>query len=257
MGGGTRAGEEPVVTPPEMAALVASGFVAGVVNIVAGGGSFLTLPVLLWAGLAPAAANGTNRIAVVLQNVAGAAAFARRGLVPGAWVLWAAVPAMVTAPLGVWLALQIPPDAFKRLLATLMAAIAFAAFLYSPKLDSLDVPSAPKKHLVWSFALIGVYTGFLQAGVGFMMLAILQWRKLNLVHGNAVKICSILGATVVSLVMFASLGHVEWAPGLLLAAGTIAGGHAGVRVVAAAGHRRLRAAVMAAMLAFAALLWAG
>jgi uncharacterized membrane protein YfcA len=235
--------------------LFVGGFAAGVLNIVAGGGSFLTLPILLWTGLPPTVANGTNRIAVALQNISATIAFARRGLIPYRWVMWATLPAMLTAPFGVWLAFQVPPDDFRRLLATLMILITLGTMLFTPKLLDLSVPEPPKWKLAGIFALLGIYTGFLQAGVGFMILGSLQHMKLNLVHGNAVKVCSILGATVVSLVAFAIAGDIAWGAGACLAGGTILGGQLGVRVAAAAGHGRLRIIVLLATIVFALLLW--
>ena len=241
----------------EIALLLVSGFVAGILNIVAGGGSFLTLPGLLFLGLPPTVANGTNRIAVALQNVSATVAFARRGLIPYAWVASATLPAMATAPLGVWLAYQIPDADFRRLLAILMVLITAGSFYFSGRLPDLSVPPAPRVRLVLTFAALGIYTGFLQAGVGFIILGSLQHMKLNLVHGNAVKVCSILGATLVSLLGFSLGGEIAWTAGAFLAVGTILGGQIGVRVAAAAGHHRLRIIVLCATVIFAAVLWFG
>ena len=90
-----------------------------------------------------------------------------------------------------------------------------------------------------------------------MILGSLQHMKLNLVHGNVVKVCSILGATVVSLVGFTFGGEIAWMAGAFLAIGTILGGQVGVRVAAAAGHHRLRIIVLCATVIFALILWFG
>ena len=82
------------------------GSVAGVLNVVAGGGSFLTLPVMIFLGLPPTLANGTNRVGVVLQNVGAVWSFRRHGLIDWSYLLWAALPASVGAILGSWVALR-------------------------------------------------------------------------------------------------------------------------------------------------------
>ena len=99
------------------------GSVAGVLNVVAGGGSFLTLPALIFLGLPPTLANGTNRVGVVLQNAGAVWSFRRHGMIDWSYLLWAALPAMVGAILGSWVALWVGDELFQRILAFLMIAV--------------------------------------------------------------------------------------------------------------------------------------
>jgi len=92
------------------------GSVAGVLNVVAGGGSFLTLPVLIFLGLPPTVANGTNRVAVALQNVGAVWSFRRHGMIDWGSLLWAAVPATFGAILGTWAALWVGDELFQKIL---------------------------------------------------------------------------------------------------------------------------------------------
>jgi uncharacterized protein len=109
--------------------------------------------------------------------------------------------------------------------------------------------------LVAVFFVIGFYGGFVQAGVGFLVLAATTWAGLDLVRGNAVKVLAILVFTVVSLAIFVAQGEVRWVAGLVLGAGSVAGGQLGVRLTVLKGHRWVKAVVTAAVIVFAVLLW--
>ncbi|MDW7712386.1 MAG: TSUP family transporter, partial [Deferrisomatales bacterium] len=103
--------------------LFGAGLVAGTINVVAGGGSFLTLPVLIFVGLPPTIANATNRVGVLLQNVGAVWGFHRHGVLDWRSVAWAAFPAALGSLLGTWAALRVGDEAFQRILAFLMIAV--------------------------------------------------------------------------------------------------------------------------------------
>ena len=103
------------------------GLVAGTLNVIAGGGSFLTLPFLIFLGLPPTVANGTNRIAILVQNVGAVWGFHRHGLVEWRLLPVAAVPALLGALGGTWAAIAIGDRAFQRVLAALMVEIGRAS----------------------------------------------------------------------------------------------------------------------------------
>ena len=247
--------------------LAAAGLVAGVINTVAGGGSFLTLPLLIFYGLPAGVANGTNRIGVLLQCAAAAWSFDREQVLErGSWQ-WAAVPSMLGAVGGTLLALWIDDSSFTRILAFLMVAITLLSF-WSPREEKNAGETAPEASargsvqaarggwlLAASFFLVGVYGGFVQAGVGFLILAATTFAGLDLVRGNAVKVLSVLCFTALSLAMFAAQGRVSWGLGLALGVGQLAGGVLGARLTVKKGHRWLRGVVTAAVLFFAVLLW--
>jgi hypothetical protein len=105
------------------------------------------------------------------------------------------------------------------------------------------------------FALAGVYAGFIQAGVGFFILALTTVAGLDLIRGNAVKLLVILGTTILSLALFTWAGKVEWIPGLALAVGSLAGSLLGVRLAVLKGHAWVRGVVTIAIVVFAIKLW--
>jgi uncharacterized membrane protein YfcA len=242
--------------------LLVAGAIAGVLNVIAGGGSFLTLPILMFLGLPPSVANGTNRVGILLQNVAAVGTFQREGVLDWRSVLWAALPSIPGAALGVWLALVVSDQAFKRILALLMVSLSlWTLWSKSTKAAAGDgsdpqTPSTPRLLAVGAaFFLIGIYGGFVQAGVGFLILAATTAAGLDLVRGNAVKVLTVLCFTALSLALFALNGRVDWLMGLALAAGTSLGGVAGARLTVLKGHRWVRGVVSVTMIFFALKLW--
>ena len=238
--------------------LAAAGFVASVVNTLAGGGSFLTLPLLIFLGLPAAEANGTNRLGVVAQNVAAVWGFDRKGVMDWRLALRASVPAAAASALGAWLALEVGDREFRRILAFLMIAVTLWT-LVSPVLSrggasAVDRPPRPRLAF-WMFVAAGLYGGFVQAGVGFLILAATTLAGLDLVRGNAVKVLVVLLVTVVALALFAWDGKVRLGEGLALAGGSVAGSLVGVRLAVVKGERWMRWFVTAAVLVFAILLW--
>ncbi len=236
--------------------LFLAGIIAGTINVIAGGGSFLTLPLLMFLGLPAGVANGTNRVGILLQNVAAVRSFDRQGVLDRSAWRWAALPAAVGAGLGTWGALVISDEAFKRVLAFLMVAISLYT-LWRPVGPAGDSGMRGRLILAAVFLGIGVYGGFVQAGVGFFLLAGTTFAGLDLVRGNAVKVMTVLTFTVISLAIFAWAGKVVWITGLTLGAGTVLGGLLGARLTVLKGHRWVRGVVTLAIIALALKLLLG
>lgn len=234
--------------------LIGVGIVAGALNVIAGGGSFLTLPVLIFLGLPASLANGTNRVGIVLQNVVAVERFDHHGVLDRRSALWAALPATIGSVFGTWAALRISDDAFERLLAILMVVFALLS-LWPPKRSASAARNGSRLALGCGFFVVGVYAGFVQAGVGFLILAVTSFAGLDLVRGNAVKVLSILAASILSLAMFAWRGQVDWLLGLALAIGMMIGGALGARATLRGGHRFVRLVVTVTVIAFAIKLW--
>ena len=238
-------------------ALLVAGFVSSVINTIAGGGSFLTLPLLIFLGLPAAEANGTNRLGIVFQNVAAVWGFHRERVLEWRTGLRAALPATAASVLGAWLALQVGDREFRRILAFVMLAATLwtiAEPIVSRANDG--APRRPRPRLALTmFVVAGLYGGFVQAGVGFLLLAATTLSGLDLVRGNAVKVLVVLLVTAVALALFAWDGKVRWMEGAALAAGSVAGSLVGVRLAVLKGERWLRWAVTVAILGFAVLLW--
>ncbi len=234
-------------------ALLLVGFVASTLNTVAGGGSFLTLPLLMFMGLSAPAANATNRLGVLAQNVGAVWGFHRYRVLDWRWARGAAVPTVVGSGLGAWLALGVGDREFRRLLAVLMLGICFWSLIDTGN-RSLKTAGALANRpwlLKTGFFLVGIYGGFIQAGIGFLVLALTTLAGFDLVRGNAVKVLAVLLQTLVALAVFLTAGQVRWAEGALLAVGGLLGSLVGVRLTVLKGHRWLKAVVTVTMVLFA------
>jgi uncharacterized membrane protein YfcA len=240
----------------KLAILFGTGCLAGLLNVLAGGGSFLTLPLLMLLGLPPGIANGTNRVAILIQNIGAAWSFDRHGILDRSLLVKTALPALVGGALGAGLALIVSDHAFKTTLAYLMLGFALWT-LWSPRKKAQGPEQAPNldSRNTWvypvGFFLVGIYGGFIQAGVGFLVLAVTTTAGLDLVRGNALKVWAILCLTALSLVIFALNGRVDWPLGLALATGTFVGGLLGARMTVLKGHRWIRGFVTVAVVALA------
>ncbi|HVS15359.1 MAG TPA: sulfite exporter TauE/SafE family protein [Thermoanaerobaculia bacterium] len=235
------------------------GTVAGTLNVVAGGGSLLALPVLIFLGVPAGIANGTNRVAILMQNVAATASFHGHRLIDPRALAWAAAPATVGAALGTWLALSLGDSSFQRVLAWIMIAVSLWTLLGRRQMERWRRGSE-ERALRWpalaaGFFVVGIYGGFVQAGVGFLILAVTSLAGLDLVRGNAVKVLSVLCFTVISLTIFAWQGKVVWGLGLALGLGHVVGGLLGVRLTVRKGDRWIERVVTIAVIVFAIRLW--
>lgn len=232
--------------------LVVGGVAAGLINAVAGGGSSLTVPLLVLAGVPGNDANGSNRVGVLTSNAAAATAFRRlgvRGLSDSTPVL---LPIIVGSLVGVYGITRLTDDAFERVFGILMLPIIFMSIRKpKPKLDGEP----------WSIGLtigvffaVGVYGGAVQAGVGLVMLAALTRAGYDLVTANNVKVVANLTLTAVALPIFILRGNVVWIPALVLAVGFTAGGWLGAHAAVKGGERFIRAVMVVAALLLAANL---
>ena len=235
--------------------LALAGFVSSALNIVAGGGSFLTLPLLIFLGLPASQANATNRVGVVAQNVSDVLGFHRLGVMDWGFARRAILPCVVGAALGAWAALHVSDRELRRSLSVLMLAMTLFT-LADPGRWRAAVPDRARAVLSFTgFLAVGVYGGFIQAGVGFLLLALTSLLGLDLVRGNAVKVFLVLVQTAVSLAVFVVGGTVAWGPGLALALGSVLGSQVGVRLTVLKGHAWVKRVVTVTIVLFAVRLW--
>jgi uncharacterized membrane protein YfcA len=244
------------VTPAAGLGLVAVGFVASALNVVAGGGSFLTLPALIFLGLPAGEANATNRVGVVAQNVGAAWGFHRHRVLDWRWALAVTVPGLLGTALGAALALRVADKDLQRFLALTMVAMTLWT-LFAPRTRPPAPASAPSRTwLVHGFSLlVGVYAGFVQAGAGLLFLALTTLAGLDLVRGNAAKALSMFFQTLLSLAIFAASGTVRWPEGVALALGSLAGSLLGVHLTVLKGQRWLERVVAVTVITLAVRLW--
>jgi len=237
--------------------MVGIGAVAGILNTLAGGGSLLTLPLLIFLGLPPALANGTNRVALVLQNVSAVSGFRRQGVFPRELMLLCTPPALLGSLLGARLAVGIDGALFKQILAGIMFGVLLLMALDPAKRirqQGRELTGLRRAALVVLFFFIGIYGGFVQAGVGFLFITGLLLFGIDLVRINAVKVFVILLYTLLALAVFAWHGEVDWGLGLLLGVGNAAGGWLGSHLAVKKGHAWLRRVVFVTVAAFAVKL---
>jgi len=239
-----------------MALLFIVAFMGGALNAVAGGGSFLTLPALIYAGVPAVSANATNTLALWPASISSAWAYRRELAAARSWVASLGVVSLAGGILGGLLLVRTSDDAFLRLLPWLLL-IAAATFSFGGALpqrvagaatqhptaatqhptDSVEHPTGSVQHhpvstehlavLAFQF-LIAVYGGYFGGGMGIMMLAALTIAGMKDIHEmNAVKSVLAVAINGVALAEFVALGTIAWAPGLIMMAGGIAGGYAG------------------------------
>jgi uncharacterized protein len=236
------------------AALVVAGIGAGFLNTVAGGGSMLTLPVLMLLGLPADVANGTNRVAIVSQSLAGVLSFRRGGVLDQPAVVPMLVPTVAGAVIGAAAASRVPAPVLKLVLLGTMTIMA-AVMLVRPHAIGGSPGGVPRRLTSSRLGILGLfaaglYGGFVQAGVGFVLLAVLGGvLRYDLAAANALKLACTLVLSGVALVVFVAADQVRWAPGLALAACTVVGSQLGVRFALRVPQKVLRAAVFVAVVA--------
>jgi len=215
--------------------LAVTGFLAGGINTVAGGGSNLTLPALMILGLPADVANGTNRIAVTLQCLVGLAGYDKHETLDRPAVLPILIPTIIGGICGALGAALIPNLYLKPILLGTILLMALVILVkprvIAPPPGTPSLSPADSRSAWWGLFAAGVYGGFVQAGVGFILLAALAGGlRYDLLRANALKTACALAFTSVALVVFILFDQVWWIPGLILAAGSMTGAHLAVKL---------------------------
>jgi hypothetical protein len=248
------------------AILVTTGICSGFISSMAAGGSLLTLPVLIFLGLdGPTVANGTNRVALAIQNAFGIASFRRKGISDFRYGILISVPAVCGVMIGTLLVIQLgtidkSSIIFNRILAGIMIVV-LAITIFNPlkKLQSSkeNLSSSRKVLAALIFFFLGIYIGFIQAGVGFMIIVtITTVNGFSLVRTNALKMFVVFFATLMALSIFVMKGHVDWGLGLALAGGNSIGVSIGSHWAVAKGDKTIRVILVCSILVFSArLIW--
>lgn len=230
---------------------ILAGFAAGFINTLAGSGSLITLPLLIFMGLPANVANGTNRVGILLQTVAGVEGFRRRGVLPVQSALWLALPSVLGSIVGARIAVDLDERTMERAIGVVML-IMLVVILARPQRwleghAGARITGFDWKQFVLFFA-IGIYGGFIQAGVGIFLLAgLVLGAGFDLVRANGVKNLIVLIFTLFALLVFVFNGQVAWSVGLIVAVGQIAGAWFAARFAVAKGAvwvRRLLIAVI-------------
>lgn len=212
----------------DLVLLVFIGIIAGAINIVAGGGSLLTLPMLIFLGLPPNVANGTNRIAIIIQNIFAVSGFKSKGVSSFPYSIYLAISATFGAILGALWAVDIKGELFNKILAVIMVIIVIYMVIKRRTSTEELVERLTGKHFwlgIIAFFFVGIYGGFIQAGVGFIMLLFLSGiNRFSLVKSNAIKVFVALIYSISAVAVFAYNDMINWKYGLVLSIGNAAGG---------------------------------
>lgn len=224
--------------------IIAAGFAAGFINTLAGSGSLITLPLLIFAGLPANVANGTNRVAVLLQTAVAVNRFRQSGTLDLKRGLQLTAPAIVGAILGAQVAVNLNERTMETVIGILMIVM-LVVVLVRPRRWLVGRPEMLMQRPGWlqlvMFFLIGIYGGFIQAGVGIFLLAGLVLEAgYELVRANAVKNLIVMVFTLFALVVFIVNDKVEWMPGLVLAFGNMLGAWVAARMAVEKGARFVR-----------------
>lgn len=238
------------MSPADAAWLGAGGLVAGVMNTLAGGGSLLTVPLLVMVGLPGNLANGTNRVGVFAQSAAAAWRFRREGV----WDLGRArleIAAVAAGALsGAAVVTQLSDRAFERAFAVVMLVMLVPTLRRPAQLAS-GAPARSALLRALLFFGIGLYGGAFQAGVGILLILALSWAGFDLVRANGVKVLINACFTLLAIPVFAAEGLIDWPHALALALGFAAGGELGARFAVRGGERLIRPVLGVAVVALA------
>lgn len=238
--------------------LALTGLAAGFINVMAAGGSLISMPILIFIGLEPAMANGTNRVAILIQNIAAVSSFRSKGLSNIRLSLGLALCTVPGAIAGAFAAVVVDPMLFKRILGVvLILAVILISRRGAPK--STD-GSERKWPVLAHLAMVGAgfYGGFLQAGVGFVIMPILfQLLRLDLVRVNMHKVFIVGVYTAPALLVFALGDKVWWLGGLALATGNAVGAWIATHVTISHGERAIKVVFTLAVIAMGAKLLVG
>jgi uncharacterized protein len=233
-------------------ALILAGVIAGFINTLAGSGSLLTLPLLMFLGLPATVANATNRIGVLLQSAVGSASFRHQKVFSVRESLWFVIPSVIGSIVGALIAAGFNEQIMRTLIGILLFFMFFLILLKPERWINgrdVDLRKRPKFLVFIIFFLIGVYGGFIQAGVGFFLLAGLVYGAgTNLVKSNALKVFITLSFTIFAVVIFMITGQIDYEIGIILGAGQMVGAYIGSRVAVSWGPKFIRIVLLVVVL---------
>lgn len=214
------------------------GIFAGWVNVLAGGGSLLSVPALVLFGLPGPVANGTNRIAIIGQNIVAVSTFFRQGFSDFRLSASLAACASIGAYAGAHIGVQLDGEWFDRVLAIVMVAVMILMATGNNERKQVLVGEKPRNLILGHILMVGagLWGGFIQIGVGFILMPILyRVMGIDLVRVNMHKVFIALVFSFVALAVFMSNVQIAWQAGIALAIGNALGGFLGARTTVAKG----------------------
>ncbi|MDI6906396.1 MAG: sulfite exporter TauE/SafE family protein [Thermoanaerobacterales bacterium] len=247
------------MSPTDVALILVTGIVCGFVNIVGGGGSLISMPVLIFLGLPSAVANGTNRVALMVQSLVAIGYFRRKGFFYPKLSVMLGIPAVLGSIAGARFAISLSDEMFNKVLAIVMLTV-MVLIIWRPEKRFLQQEREDFSRLRLAAAAlvffgVGFYGGFIQAGVGFIIIAALALiTGLSLVKINSLKVLITLIYMTSSLLVFVLSGKVDWLLGFALAAGNAVGAYLGSAFSVHKGDRWIRAFLVVSVVLMSARL---
>jgi len=239
--------------------LIVVGFFAGVINTLAGGGSLFTLPVLIFLGLPPNIANGTNRIAIVIQSLSGALGYKSKGISNFPFNIYLGISSSIGAVIGAQIAIDLDGRLFNRILAIILIVVGGLILMNAKNLTHKLPERLTGKYLLFGiigFFFIGIYGGFINAGIGIVIMLFLnRINRLSLVKTNASKTAIVFIYSSLALAVFAFNDAINWKLGLLMALGTSVGAWWASRWSVKKGDQVIRWAMLITIGIMAVKLW--
>ncbi|MFS4447276.1 sulfite exporter TauE/SafE family protein [Maribacter sp. 2307UL18-2] len=239
--------------------LIVVGFAVGFINTVAGGGSLLSLPVLIFLGLPPSVANGTNRVAIIIQTAIATAGFKSKGVSTAPFNIYLGISALLGAIIGAQIAVDIKGETFNRILAIIMIIVVLI-ILFKPKIKLMELQERLTGKYLWigviAFFFFGIYGGFINAGLGFIIILFLHYvHHMTLVRANATKVAVVFIYTLSALAIFIWNDKVIWKVGLIMAIGNATGGWLASRVSVDKGDGFIKTFLVIMVAAMSIKLW--
>lgn len=237
-----------------------TGIIAGFLNTVGGGGSLLAMPVLIFSGLPSAVANGTNRIALMIQNIVAVINFKNKGYFYPKICIMLGIPAILGSIIGAKVAIDISGELFEKILGIVMLVV-LVLIIWRPEkkfIKPIDIDKLSIKRriaAIIAFFFVGFYGGFIQGGVGFIIILTLGLiTGMSLVKINSLKVFIVAIYMISSLIVFIVNGKVDWGLGILLAAGNGIGGYLGSNFAVSKGDKWIRRFIFIVMVIMAGKL---
>jgi uncharacterized membrane protein YfcA len=239
--------------------LIVVGFAVGFINTVAGGGSLLSLPILIFLGLPPSVANGTNRVAIIIQTALATAGFKSKGVSTFPFNAYLGASALIGAIIGASIAVDIDGAVFNKILAVIMIVV-ILIIVFKPKTNLKDVQERLTGKYLWlgmlAFFFFGIYGGFINAGLGFIIILFLHFfNHMSLVRANATKVAVVFTYMLSALVVFVLNDKVNWAIGFVLAIGNGTGAWIASRVSVNKGDGFIKTFLIVMVAIMAIKLW--
>lgn len=241
------------------ALLIGVGFTVGFINTVAGGGSLLSLPTLIFLGLPPSVANGTNRVAIIFQTASATAGFRSKGVSTFPFNIYLGISALLGAIIGARIAVDVDGQTFNRVLAIIMVAV-ILIILFKPKIRAEEFAERLTGKYLWigiiAFFFFGIYGGFINAGLGFIIILFLHYvNRMTLVRANATKVVVVFIYMLSALAVFVLNDKVDWFVGFILAIGNTTGAWVSSRVSVKRGDGFIKAFMVIMVGVMAVKLW--